>query len=450
MTVAETARVRERPVRGWAIVLAQELRDLWLGGRALLLCLGFSALLGTIAYLVATNTDLNFLERREAVSLTLQVATAVGGLLALLAAADAISGERERGTLETVLLTPVSRREIAVGKLLASLSLWLAAFVITIPYVWFLGRGIDIARDALAAGFVVGTLLAVFLAALGMLISLFSSSNRFGLSLSLFLLLALFAPTQLPTQAEKGWAGDLLIRLDPMSAGEHYIGKLIVSGHSWTQRDAAPVAAARRDRAHGGSRDPERSVPGPAWWWFAVRRRLAFLAAISALALAPSAPAADAAGDISVKVDRAYRARDRREVRVPNDDHEQRPGDGARSRGAPERARPARRRLRRPRGLVDKPDEVLDPIPAGGSTSVTWGGQAVNSGRIGLYVAVLDRSGTARPPAMGSTIRMDVTARRNLNAGAWRRSQPESQHFLALLTLGVSLSRRRFRRDEGS
>ena len=38
--------------------------------------------------------------------------------------------------------------------------------------------------------------------------------------------------------------------------------------------------------------------------------------------------------------------------------------------------------------------KYLDPIPAGGSTSVTWGGQAVNSGRIGLYVAVLDRSGT--------------------------------------------------------
>ena len=387
--VAETARVRERPVRGWAIVLAQELRDS--AGEH---CLGFSALLSTIAYLVATNTDLNFLERREAVSLTLQVATAVGGLLALLAAADAISGERERGTLETVLLTPVSRREIAVGKLLASLSLWLAAFVITIPYVWFLGRGIDIARDALAAGFVVGTLLAVFLAALGMLISLFSSSNRFGLSLSLFLLLALFAPTQLPTQAEKGWAGDLLIRLDPMSAGEHYIGKLIVSGHSWTARDAAPVAAARRDRAHGGSRDPERSVPGPAWWWFAVRRRLAFLAAISALALAPSAPAADAAGDISVK-SHAYRARDRREVRfrttITNNG-----SATARDLVAHLNVLDLRGDVYVDPGLIANRTKYLDPIPAGGSTSVTWGGQAVNSGRIGLYVAVLDRSGTAR------------------------------------------------------
>ena len=62
----------------------QELRDLWLGGRALLLSFAFSLLLGVIAYLVATNRALNFLEQRETVNLTLQVAIAVGALLALL------------------------------------------------------------------------------------------------------------------------------------------------------------------------------------------------------------------------------------------------------------------------------------------------------------------------------------------------------------------------------
>ena len=81
---------------------------------------------------------------------------------------------------------------------------------------------------------------------------------------------------------------------------------------------------------------------------------------------------------------------------------------------------------------------------------MTWGGQAVNSGRIGLYVAVLDRAGTPRPPAMGSTIRMDVTARRNLNAGGVAPLAAGVPALLALLTLGVSLSRRRFRRDGGS
>ena len=92
-----------------AVVARQELRDLWIGGRGLLLAFAFSILLSAITYLGATNEALNFLERREAVNLTLQVAVGVGALLALLAAADAISGERERGTLESLLLTPVDR-----------------------------------------------------------------------------------------------------------------------------------------------------------------------------------------------------------------------------------------------------------------------------------------------------------------------------------------------------
>src|SRR5438067_1394281 len=123
--------------RGWAIVGAQEARDLWLGGRGLALSLAFSLLLSVLAYLTATNRALNFLEQRESVNLTLQVAIAVGALLALLAAADTVSGERERGTLEALLLTPVSRLQLTSGKLGAALTLWLAAFAITIPYVWF-------------------------------------------------------------------------------------------------------------------------------------------------------------------------------------------------------------------------------------------------------------------------------------------------------------------------
>jgi ABC-2 type transport system permease protein len=231
----------------WPIVVGQELRDLWVGGRGLVLTLAFSVLLSLIAYLVATNTDLNFLEQREAVNLVLQVAIAVGSLLTLLAAADAVSGERERGTLENLLLTPVSRRGVGVGKLLAALSLWLAAFVVSIPYLWYLGRGVDVVDEALLTGIVVGTLLAVFLASLGLLLSFFTASNRVSLAVGLFILLALYAPTQLPTAARRGWAGDLLLRVNPLTAGEHYAGKILVDGHAWTEDVSwliSPVLAA--------------------------------------------------------------------------------------------------------------------------------------------------------------------------------------------------------------
>ena len=241
-TVERTAQPR-----AWAIVAAQELRDLWLGGRGLLLSLAFSVLLSVLSYLVATNQALNFLEQRESVNLTLQVAIAVGALLALLAGADAISGERERGSLESLLLSPVSRLQLTAGKLLAALSLWVAALVLTIPYVWFLGRGVGIVGDALATGALVGTLLALFLVSLGVLVSIFSGSNRVSLSVSLFVLLALFAPTQFPTSAQQGWAGDLFPRANPLTSGEHYVGKIVVDGHSWSQDAswlASPIIAA--------------------------------------------------------------------------------------------------------------------------------------------------------------------------------------------------------------
>ena len=235
MTTVEHTAARTAGTPSWAVVLGQELRDLWLGGRGLSLSFAFSVLMSVIAYLVATNKALNFLEQREAVNLSLQVAIAVGALLALLGAADAVSGERERGTLETLLLTPVSRLHLTVGKLGAAISLWLAAFAISVPYVWFLGRGIGIVGDALATGVVVGTFLAVFLASLGIIFSIFAGSNRISLSVSLLVLLAFFALTQLPSSAQRGWAGELLLRANPITAGEHYVGNVLVDAHHWRE-----------------------------------------------------------------------------------------------------------------------------------------------------------------------------------------------------------------------
>ena len=93
----EVLAARPQSTPGWLVVLGQELRDLWLGGRALVLCFAFSLLLSVIAYLTATNKALNFLEQRETVNLTLQVAIAVGALLTLLAAADTMSGNASGG-----------------------------------------------------------------------------------------------------------------------------------------------------------------------------------------------------------------------------------------------------------------------------------------------------------------------------------------------------------------
>ena len=224
----------DRP-SGWMVVAEQESRDLWTSGRGLILLFLFSILLSAVTYLTSTNQALNFLEQRESVNLVLQLAVAVGVLVTLVVSADGISGERERGTLESLLVTPVSRRAIIGGKLIAALTMWFATFIVTIPYVWVLARGVGILGQALVLGLCVGTLVAVGLGSIGLLISGVCNSNKTSIAASFFLLLILFAPTQLPSGLPQGWFFDVLLRANPVASALAYISSLLVEGHGWTE-----------------------------------------------------------------------------------------------------------------------------------------------------------------------------------------------------------------------
>ena len=220
------------PTPGWVIVFEQGVRELWFGGRGLVLMVAFSLLLSILSYLAATNEELNLLDQKDTVNLIVQAALAVGIALSLLLSADAVSGERERDTLETLLLTPVPRRQIAIGKLLVAITAWPAIMAVTVPYVWILRAGSGLFVDAVVASVIVGTLLAIAFSSLGLIVSMFSNSNRLSLAVSFFVFVALVLPTQVPL---KGWLGETLIRINPMTAGARFMDRIIVNNHTFGQ-----------------------------------------------------------------------------------------------------------------------------------------------------------------------------------------------------------------------
>lgn len=84
----------------------------------------------------------------------------------------------------------------------------------------------------------------------------------------------------------------------------------------------------------------------------------------------------------------------------------------------------------------------LPPISAGGSLTLTWRLQAVNAGTIGIYVAVLPQSGTARPPATGPTIRVSIAQRQTLNSGGILPLVLGIPALLVILSLAIRVRRR--------
>src|SRR5262249_42624322 len=118
----------------WWIVFKRELADLWIGGKAPILLLIYSILLGILTYVLASNSELSLVPPREMTFETLRSALEMGLFIGLVLGADSISGERERNTLESLLLTPTSRRQILAGKFLAALTPWPAAMAMTVPF----------------------------------------------------------------------------------------------------------------------------------------------------------------------------------------------------------------------------------------------------------------------------------------------------------------------------
>jgi len=231
----------------WWIVAARELADLWMGTRALTMLILFSILMGVMTFLLATNSELSLIPPKEMLFLTLQATIAIGLFIGLSIGADSISGERERATLEGLLLTPAKRREIVVGKFLATISPWPAVLAVAIPYLMILAPEGEVLGLSLLWGSLLGTVLVVSFSGFGMLVSFWANSNKTSLSLSLVVYLIFLLPTQFPGTAQAGTVGQFVKKINPMESTNQFLEKVIVNNRtpeemaSWL---TAPIAFA--------------------------------------------------------------------------------------------------------------------------------------------------------------------------------------------------------------
>ena len=211
----------------WWVVCSRELVDLWFGGFASILILLFCAVQGGIAYSI--SGDFGRTPRPEMVYMLIETCIAAAVFMGVILGADTISGERERGTLEALLVTPASRRQIIFGKFLAASSVWPAALGVTLPFIAFVADGFDGFLNGVKWAALLGTLSVAGFTGLGMLVSFWSSSNKTSLFASLVAYFCFVLPTMFPWETQVGTFGIIMRRVNPMESNRMLLDKTIVS-----------------------------------------------------------------------------------------------------------------------------------------------------------------------------------------------------------------------------
>jgi sodium transport system permease protein len=153
----------------------------------------------------------------------------------LFVAIDVTAGEKERGTLEALLVTPASDLQVMVGKLLAVFTLSAAPFILTLLGFFIAGRllptsvteGAELPISVILTAILVGIPLSLFMSVVLMIVSVrtksFKDAQSAAAPLSVGALIPAFAAAFVPPSS-------ILAYLIPMYGPAALVGQMAVSG----------------------------------------------------------------------------------------------------------------------------------------------------------------------------------------------------------------------------
>lgn len=215
-------------------IIQKEIRESILTPKGFLWYVFTSVILSILSYLFLTNNELSLLDQSQMLYMIMNFITVLGVLMGLVLGADVFAGEIERGTLEALFLSPVTKIEIAAGKLGAAMVNWWIIFAISLPYLFIVGKGgQNLLRGILYLG-ILGTLLSLTFSAFSMGLSARTKSMKNSLIISFFIFLLAGSPVFLSAALRMTWFGKILDLVNPFADAINTFDSVVIDSQGFS------------------------------------------------------------------------------------------------------------------------------------------------------------------------------------------------------------------------
>jgi ABC-2 type transport system permease protein len=207
----------------------KELREQVLSLKGVIWMILAALMFSGLSYSFITVKELSVLAQVEIINTFLKVVVGFGLLMTLISAAASIAGEKEQGTLESLLLLPLSKTRMVFSKWLGAMIIWLVIAIIAVPYLLSLGYGTSLYSSIMLFVFVFGTITVGSYTAVALALSalLQSSKNAIIVSVSLFLVTAL--PAFFGTSLKKSGFGKVIDTISPLAGTMKVMKDLLIN-----------------------------------------------------------------------------------------------------------------------------------------------------------------------------------------------------------------------------
>ena len=210
------------------LIARAESGELLMTGRGLAWLLAVALAMSVLSLLLVSNTELSLLDNAQVVYMMMGSVMALGALLAVLLGADAVAGERERGSLVPLLLAPIGASQIVLGKMGGQVSGWVVMYALSLPYMWAVGSTGQNLVDAIAYLVLLGTPVVLGFGFLAVGLSARLGSVRAALSTSLITLALLSSPLLLGPSLRQSAIGRAFDAVNPFSAAVNAFDSVVI------------------------------------------------------------------------------------------------------------------------------------------------------------------------------------------------------------------------------
>lgn len=210
------------------VLVRKEAGELVLSLRGLGWLLTLALVLSGFSLLLVSSSELSLLDNATVVYDMAGIVFGLGALLAIVVGTDAIGGERERGSLVPLLVTPLSRGTLLFGKLAGLAAAWFVAYLLALPYLWAVGSTGQNLLAATIAIPVFGTPLVLGFAFLAFGLGARFRTPRSALLLGLILLVLLAAPVAIGPGLRQTAIGQVYDAINPLSHALNALDAIII------------------------------------------------------------------------------------------------------------------------------------------------------------------------------------------------------------------------------
>jgi len=189
-------------------------------------------ILSVFSLLLVSNTELSLLDNAQAVYMMGAIIIGLALLIAVILGSDGFAGERDRETLEIMLITPVRPVDIAMAKLAGIFFSWLIVFALSIPYLWAVGSTGQNLWPAFIYLFIAGSFLVLIFGGFMLGLSARMKTFKGALSIGLTLFLLSAGPIIIGPSLRQSTIGRFIDRLNPFGGALNMIDSVVVDSQN--------------------------------------------------------------------------------------------------------------------------------------------------------------------------------------------------------------------------